>query len=416
MRIMFISRWYPYPPDNGSKIRIFNMLKQLAQQHEITLCTFGESTDRINTETLSVLKKYCFEVRVVPFQPFRPHRAKALFGFISAEPRFLVDTYSEVMARSVQDLSIRHKYDLVIVSQLSTYPYALQFKSLPVLLEELELSTFKDPVVQNRSKIKRARANLTLWKLSGYLRRVLSRAAACTVVSEVERDNLKLVAPNYDNVRIIPNAVDYSSYDDRSFEPARPNTLIFSGALTYLANYDAVSYFLNEIFPLISAEVPDLEFRITGRNTGLDLTSLPYYPGVKYTGHVEDISPVVAGSWVSVVPLRLGGGTRLKILEAMALGTPVVSTSKGAEGLEVEDGQHILIADTPEVFAKRTVDLLRSSDLRTKLSDSGRRLVKKHYDWTVVGEQLNNLLDEISLRSSILIHHPKPSRHYKATL
>jgi glycosyltransferase involved in cell wall biosynthesis len=286
-------------------------------------------------------------------------------------------------------------FDVVVASQLGMVPYAVELTRVPAILEEVELSVFKDAMRGPRSAAKRLRASLTWLKLGAYLRRILPRFAACTVVSDLERANLRAVAPGYDSIHVIPNVVDVAQYA-RAHGPACPNTLVFAGALTYHANYDGARHFLADVYPTILGAVPDLRLRITGATTGVNLTSLPRHPGVECTGYVEDIRPIVSRSWVSVVPLRQGGGTRIKVLESMALGTPVVSTSKGVEGLEVTDGENVLLADPPAEFARRVVDLLRSPQLHARLGTAGRRLVEEKYDVRVMGQQLHALVESIA--------------------
>jgi glycosyltransferase involved in cell wall biosynthesis len=195
-------------------------------------------------------------------------------------------------------------------------------------------------------------------------------------------------------IDVIPNGVDLDHYSYGQATPA-PDSLVFSGALTYEANYDAMRYFLAEIYPLVRSMVPGVRLQITGRSSGIDLRALALDSSVVITGYLPDVRPVVAGSWVCVVPLRLGGGTRLKILEAMALGTPVVTTTKGAEGLEVVPGEDIIIADHPATFAAATADLLRDERLREKLARNARRLVKEKYGWEAIGQKLNDLATEV---------------------
>ncbi len=394
MRILFLSRWFPYPPDNGSKIRIFNILKQLSRRHDVDLVTFYEGTDRANEGSIGALSEVCSDVRAVPYRPYRPTSAKAVVGLLSKQPRHLVDTHSPALKATIEEELTRKQYDLVIASQLAMAPYAVAIHGVPTILEELELSVFADAAATG-SMAKRARCQLTWLKLVTYLRTLLPRFAACTVVSESEKRKVERAVPGYADVRVIPNAVDLSRYDG-DFGAPRPNTLVFCGALTYSANLDALRFFLRDVYPRILSEVPNVVLRVTGRTQGVDLSSLPNHPGVQYTGYVQDVRPVVAQSWVSVVPIRIGGGTRLKILESMALGTPVVSTSKGAEGLDVADGQNILIADQPEEFAARVVSIVRSVELRRKLAANGRLLVELRYDWEAVGRELIELVEQIT--------------------
>lgn len=392
MRILFLSRWFPYPPDNGSKIRVFNVLKQLSIDHEIDLVSFRESADQVDDRTVGALREYCSDVRVVPYRHFRPSSPRALLGLLSSQPRSLADTFSAEMRAAVEDALARRGCDLLVASQIGMAPYALALKGVPALLEELELSVYRDAISASPGGIRRLRPLLTWLKLRAYVRRILPRFIACTVVSKRERENLRSVAPDYASVEIVPNAVDLERYD-ADFGTPVPNTLVFSGALTYSANCDAAGHFLADVYPRIRQTIPAVTLRVTGRTDGVDLGSLPRREGVEYTGYVEDIRPVIAQSWASVVPLRIGGGTRLKILESMALGTPVISTSKGAEGLDVSDGENILIADEPREFADKAVDLLRSPQLRGRLAAGGLELVAREYDWKPVGRTLRKLIE-----------------------
>jgi glycosyltransferase involved in cell wall biosynthesis len=172
--------------------------------------------------------------------------------------------------------------------------------------------------------------------------------------------------------------------------------MIYSGALSYSANFDAVAYFLAEIFSRIRREYPQAKLYVTGKLDGVPVEQLPQQDGVEFTGYVDDIQAKVAESEVCVVPLRVGGGTRLKVLEALALGTPVVSTSKGVEGLEASDGEEVLISDDPQGFAHAVGRLFDDKELYEKLARNGRSLVEAHYNWEYIGEQLNNFIGEVA--------------------
>jgi glycosyltransferase involved in cell wall biosynthesis len=392
VRLLFLSRWLPDPPDNGSRLRVFNLLGQLAQQHEITLLAFAEPGQLGGSGPSAALRERCQRVRVFPLPRYRPSDPRALLGFLAPRPRSLVATHSPALARAVRDELGAHSYDLIVISQLDMLPY-LPDGGPPALLEELQVASYCDAVAGASSRSARARASLTCWKLAAYLRRSLPRLAACTVVSEDERRLVRRLAPGYSRVVVLPNAVDLSSYGQNYGAP-EPDSLIYAGALTFDANYDAVAAFLRDVYPLISEQVPALRFRVTGSLEGVNLAGLPDGHGLVLTGWLPDVRPLVARSWATVVPLRKGGGTRLKILESMALGTPVVATAKGAEGLAAVDGQHLLLADQPVAFAERVVSLLHSPELRGRLAAAGRRLVAERYDWAVVGRTLRGLVEQ----------------------
>jgi glycosyltransferase involved in cell wall biosynthesis len=177
--------------------------------------------------------------------------------------------------------------------------------------------------------------------------------------------------------------------------------VIYTGAVTYDANLDAVSYFAREALPLIRQRVPDAQFTITGGTGKVDVSQLAALPGVHFSGYLPSVAAAVQESWVMVAPLRIGGGTRLKILEAMALGTPVISSSKGAEGIAIHPGEDILIADSPQEIADAVCRLFDDAALRGKIAAGGRALVEHEYDWGVIGERLVSVVEEVCLKAGI---------------
>jgi glycosyltransferase involved in cell wall biosynthesis len=234
---------------------------------------------------------------------------------------------------------------------------------------------------------------MTWFKLERFTKMVMRTAQACTVPSQQEKINLSMLAPNH-VVEIIPHCVDLSYYEG-SFGPPKKNWLVFTGSFTHQANMDAVLYFLEEIFPKIKAKLPEVCFQVVGSTNGVDVSSWPVDHSVLFSGLQKDIRQIVAQSWLSVVPLRIGAGTRLKIIESMALGTPVVSTSKGAEGLEVTHKENILIADNPIDFSDAVIELLQDDQLRERLSVGGLRLVRDSYSSEAMGRKFGSLLDQI---------------------
>jgi glycosyltransferase involved in cell wall biosynthesis len=393
VRILFLSRWLPYPADNGSKIRILNLLRILAAQHEVDLLAFASEDEATRQAAAAALGERCASVRFIPYRAFRPSSPAALRGLLSPWPRFLVDTFNRQMAAAVRARASICPPALVIASQLDMAPYAL-LTGAPALLEEIELSNYRDACERGKTIGQRLRAELTWIKLRAFLQRTLPRFAACTVVSQRERDYLQQAVPTYDRVAVIPNAVDLDRYQGDFGQPAI-NTLVHAGALSYQANLDAMQYFLGQIFPRVRAAVGQARLRVTGALPAGARAALPAAPGVDFTGYVTDIRPVIAQSWVSIAPLRLGGGTRLKILESMALGTPVVATPKGAEGLAVEDGRDILIGATPDDFARAVVTLLQSPALRARLAAAGRQRIETTYNWRSIGRDLCRLVETL---------------------
>jgi glycosyltransferase involved in cell wall biosynthesis len=193
---------------------------------------------------------------------------------------------------------------------------------------------------------------------------------------------------------MVPNGVD-CAHNQPGLAVKQKGRLVFNGSLTYSANYEAMSWFLAQVYPKIRQQIPDVTLQITGATHGVDLSRLALDQSVTLTGYVEDVRLPVAQAEVCVVPIQRGGGTRLKVLEAMALGTPVVATAKGAEGLEVVDGMQLLVADSAIEFAQKTGRLLRDVEEQARLSQEARKLVERHYDWEMIGAQFRSLVERV---------------------
>lgn len=388
-RILFLSQWLPYPTDNGSKVRIYNLLRSLSQRHEVTLLSFTDCP--LTNSNHPELESFCQNVQVVPWQPFDRQSKRARLGFFSLTPRSFVATYSPQMAGLIQRTLAARQYDLVIASQTTMASYVRSLRGVPALFEEAELGVFYDEFIHASSTWRRLRYAPTWAKHRRYLSLLLRQFRACTVVSEHERTLLKNHIATERPVLVIPNFVHLTQYEmPRGL--ARPNTLIFTGSFRYFANHDAMVWFLNEVYPQIRSQVPDAQLIITGDHADLPL---PAAEGVTLKGNVENIRPLVSTASVSLAPLRFGGGTRLKIVEAMALQTPVVATSKGAEGLDVHDGEHLLIADSAQDFALQVIRLLKDSALRQQLAENAFQLVRAKYDSAVVLPHFLDLVENV---------------------
>ena len=390
MRILFLSRWYPFPANNGSRLRIYNLIRGLSKCHDVVLLSFFDPDD--GAVDLASMQALCSKVCIVPWKPFEPSSLKSRLGFFSPTPRSLVDIYSPQMKQSIAETLAATSFDVIIASQFDMAVYAPGFQNVPALFEELEIGTYLDKATQPSALRHRLRPGLTWYKHRRFLNSLLPYFQSTTVVSSKERQSLHQAMNGYNAIDVIPNGVDVSLYSSIPRDP-KPNTLIFTGAFSYHPNYEAMQWFLGEVYPHIQAQVPDVHLLITGKHGNLPL---PTMENVTLTGFVDDIRPLIAGAWASIVPLHTGGGTRLKILEAMALGTPVVATSKGAEGLEAEVGTHLLVADTPEDFAQTIIRLFQEPNLRQTLADNAYQLIKEKYDWDVLLPQFLQLVDKIT--------------------
>ena len=222
--------------------------------------------------------------------------------------------------------------------------------------------------------------------------------AADLCLATSEREAGIIGAAGAQRVAIVPNGVATETIrpvtgDPGARAPGRP-TLVFVGLLGYAPNADAVTYLVRDILPLIRAQRPDIHLQVVGDGATAELLRLAG-PGIEFTGRVPDVRPFIAAAGVVVVPLRIGSGTRLKILEALAMGRPVVTTRIGAEGLDLVDGEHVLIADGPTAFAAAVDRVLADDRLAAQLGERGRTLVERSYDWSEIGSRLVEAYDQL---------------------
>lgn len=389
MKVLFVSAWFPYPPNNGSRIRVYNLIKQLALRHDIYLVSLLQEDSR--AEDAEKLSEFCQIVSLHRSRWFKPGTLKSFLGFFSSKPRSFVDTYDAEIADAVREAISSLKPDVVVASQIGAMAYVPCNCPAPVVFEELEVGAMYRPVTTGPLR-RRARAMLTFAKHRRFVADLLSRADVFTCVSAEELELVQRLIPCARPGVVVPNGVDTGYYDNRQRSP-EPGALVYNGAVTYSANLDAVRYFASEVYPVLRALVPNAILRVTGSTEGVDLSGISDCPGIEFTGYVEDIRTILDRSAACVVPLRQGGGSRLKILEAMAAGVPVVSTSVGVEGLDVVDGQHLLVADSPEEFARSVHSVLTRPELASELACEAKRFVRDRYDWSVVGRSLFDVVD-----------------------
>jgi polysaccharide biosynthesis protein PslH len=395
MRVLFLSTWFPYPPNQGSKIRAYYLLKALAARYEVALVSF-EDVD-LQPDWVEHIRQLCSRVEIVRRKPFTENQGKKWLGWLSPLPSAVLAMRSAEMAEKVNLVASSWKPEVVVALTFVTAPYALSVNEARkvVDIDNFMARMLKENIPTAPNAPSRLRRWLAYRKFLRYERSLYPKFDLSLAVTPADRlAILQHLSLRSDQIVVTPNGVD-THYNQLDAAKPEPNALIFNGALTYNANYDAMSYFLQEIFPLITSQSPQVCLRVTGSTKDVDLAGLHIDGHVQLTGYLPDIRPAVANSWACIVPLRMGGGTRLKILEAMALGTPVVSTTKGAEGLDVQDSNQILIADTPERFAEQVLRLLNSADLRERLSSNARRLVTEKFEWNQIGAEFCEAVEQL---------------------
>lgn len=399
MKILVVDQLVPYPPTDGGKIRIFNLLKYLSRDHEVSfLSLFKPSEEEDNGA--NYLKKFCARVELVARPQYRKqeYRWRQLRGLLKGESPRNEIFWVEEMADKIRTLTEKEEFAIVDIQRPNMAPY---IKAISPTSGCRKILTLHDvPYIQYRRMVSverdwSAKRRLLFMDLLFSKRTILKYARRfdkCIMVSEHDGDTLKRAAPDID-VAVVPNGVDATAYRLLTSQSVAP-VLLFAGRMNYHPNVDGAIFFCREIFPLIKQQIPDAKLLIVGSGPRDSVQALAS-EDITVTGFVESVVPYYQQALVSVVPLRSGSGTRLKILESMALGRPVVSTTLGCEGLKVTQEENILVADTPTDFVTQTVRLLRDESLRQRLITNGRNLVEGTYDWQVITGQLLHLYTEI---------------------
>jgi len=387
-RIFYLSPWFPYPADNGAKTRIFNVLRHLAQDHEVTLAAFSPG------EADCTGLRFCSKVIPIYRDPFRKSRVLERLRFFSVRP---VVTYRIREAAQVIDQELQTgNYDVAVAFTSPMAAYLAGARMPRVLDIDNGLTSFAvERLDLERTWPGRLQAWVSLQKAARFERSMVGRFDATIALSGNPGPVLRGVLSEAAHAAVVGNGVDLAHYSFMSEEP-EPNSLIYTGSLTFSANYDAVRWFLTEIFPLVKAAIPDVTFTITGSTDGVDLRSLPIGEGVTLSGYVRDVRPLLTRSSICIVPIRLGGGQRMKIFEAMAVGVPVVSTSKGIESIDATNNEHALIADTPAAFASAVINLLRDANQRRTIASNARRLMERRYDWEQLLTQFQSVVTRMA--------------------
>lgn len=380
MRILVVSEWFPAPPVAGAKIRAYNLVRQLARLGDLDLVAQVNtlSAEQVSAGT-AVLGKYCNSVQSVPGIPYRNSTWKVLGQLVDPVPAIVRYRQNRHLERLLTE-RLKLRYDAVVAT-ISGYPSATLMSLVhrckhPLIADSLELGVLRPK--HGLPFFGRLRKGYSWWHLRRFTRRLLKEVDVVTVTSETERELFAGLVSAPTKCSVVPNALDLDDYKG-DFGPRDYRRLIYAGSFGYIVNYEAMSWFTREVFARITGR-ETLNVCVTGNTAGRDLAPLKRAcQPIQFTGFVDDIRPYFAQSGICIVPVLSGGSTRLKIIEAMAWGTPVVSTRIGAEGLDVTHGHNILLADSAAEFAHMIEKLVTDRALWRRLSTAGQELVAMRY-------------------------------------
>jgi glycosyltransferase involved in cell wall biosynthesis len=382
MNILFLSTKSPYPLINGHSLRTYHILKGAAERHRVTLVTFVQQPEHeLKEENIRHLRTFCHAVHLfrVPLDMSRTRLAAALFLNLFSRQPFVARKYdSSAMREKIREIIREEDIDLVHVDMLPLTAYLDEFSGLAKVLVNHNVESVRlFRWFQAESNwLKKLYLGIQWAKLRRYERAAVQKFDGCVAVSETDRSLLEERGAD-GCFYVVPNGTDTEFFKPCG-RPKIENSVLWFGHMDVHTNRDAVLYFWREIYPVLRRRCPDVHVRFVGTAPPREIAhAADKDPRVTVTGFVEDIRPYVDEAHVVVVPIRIGSGTRLKILDAMAMGKAIVSTSVGCEGLAVTDGENILVADDPEDFSRKVVMLLRDAELRRTLEGNALQLAKE---------------------------------------
>lgn len=402
MRILWLKTELLHPVDKGGRIRTYNMLRELKREHHVTYLTLDDGTAA--PDAVERAEEYSHELVRIPFRT----RAKFSPGFyaelaanlVSPLPYFMAKYRSPAMRDAISEQLARGGFDVLVCDFLMpSINLPADIPCATVLFQHnVEAMIWQRHYEVQENPLKRAYLRSQWRKARAFERAVCDRFDQVVAVSP---EDAEIMRREYGTRAVgdVPTGVDTDYFRAGGTEPRRPNNLVFTGSMDWLPNEDAIRYFTGEIFPRIRREVPDATLTVVGRNPFPGLVELGERdPSVEVTGRVDDVRPYMERAAAYVIPLRIGGGTRLKVYEAMAMEKPIVSTTVGAEGLPVRDGAELLLADEPQEFADAVVRLLRDPGRAGELGARAAFVVRARFGWNRVAAEFAELCEGAMLR------------------
>ncbi len=414
MRVLQLAPRVCWPLDTGAKLRNYHLARVLSENATVALLAFTDSDEPL------VNPGNPYEQVVTVKRDPGYTLAKILRGAIGRTPISLLNYTTQAMKQTLAEMLSEQHFDVVQIESIHLMGYLPIIRAAPrrplVVCDwhNIESELMIRYSERGPSFLRRTYAQKTARQLRALEQQATRDFDVHLVVSDRDRDQL-LQLNSASLISVIENGVDSAYYSDKEIEaahaawraeraagvgaqsqsPTRANRIVFVGSMDYHANIHAVVDFARDVWPVVHERRPELVFTIVGRDPAAEVLQLASIPGIEVTGTVDDVRPYYREAVASIVPLKVGGGSRLKILESMAAGVPVVSTTLGAEGLEVRNGADIVIGDTNEQLVAAITELLEDEEQRRRLAGAGRDLVSRHYDWAIVGQSLFRIYEDL---------------------
>lgn len=399
MHILWLKSELLHPVDKGGRIRTYQTLKQLKRRHHVTYLTLDDGTAA--TDAVARAEEYCHELVRIPFAA--PAKGTPAFyadlarNVLSPLPYAVAKYRSSGMREAIRQVVRERRVDLLVCDFLVPSLNVPDGLGIPMVLfqHNVEAAIWRRHADAARHPVRRAYMRLQWRRMRRWEGRECRRFDHVIAVSEQDAADLQrdYGAPR---VHAVPTGVDTDFF--RPSTQARPdaNTLVFLGSMDWMPNEDGVAWFVREVLPIVRARRPDVKIQVVGRNPSPGVLALGRATaGVQVTGTVPDVRPWLEGAAALIVPLRIGGGTRLKIFEGMAMERAVVSTTIGAEGLPVVDGRELLLADSAPDFAAASLRVMEDAALRTRLGQAAAERVRREFSWEAAGDRFAAICEAV---------------------
>lgn len=411
MKILVVYPYIPYPLNRGAYHRAFHLLKGLAVDHEVDLFALSENGEGM--EHKPVFEEFCRSVRVVPFA--HPAWQKLFPGrLLNRLPATIAHWSLPMVAKELSHILATGNYGAVHIYDIVLAQYFLDHPTgCPLIVDrtrvdlQYQLMEHKRMNFSLKTRVLNYENLLKLWAYEKKVARGVAREVVC---GPDDDDFVKKYISRSVPVTVIPNGVDVDYFRPSASSAPRQEkpTLLFCGAMDYNPNVDALRWYFQDIHADLKKQIPDLQLLIVGKDPAPEVKAYAERPGVTVTGGVPDVRPYYRQAWMQMVPLRIGGGTRLKIVESLAMGTPVVSTTIGAQGLDLGHDFDILLADTAEAFVRETTRALREAQLRCRLEGQGIATVNSRLSWPKLARDLSQIYSNLSAPPPKRSQSPSP--------
>lgn len=408
MRILWLKTELLHPIDKGGKIRTYQMLRELKKEHHVTYLTLDDGSSNIDAHRLA--NEYSDKLVAIPHKTSRKRSvgfyAELAKNLFSKLPYFMQKYTSLQMRDEIVKLARPDNYDVVVCDFLMPAINLPDSLPIPTVLFQHNVEAM---IWRRHYEVRKNAASKIYfkdqWRKTEQFERLACRRFDHIITVSAEDSAIHRKEYDVTNVTSISTGVDSDYFSPTGCNGREISDIVFTGSMDWLPNEDAVQWFVSEVFPLIRSRRPDTTFTIAGRDPSQSIRNLSNRdPSIRVTGSVPDIRPFLAGASLFIVPIRIGGGTRMKIYEAMAMELPVVSTSVGAEGLAVNDGTELLIRDDPESFAGAVCDLLADRSGSSELALRGARSVREKFGWNVIVRDFvsicNTAIDSFRIREA----------------